>query len=338
MASKRIIFIGGGGIGERHVRCFLSTGEVEASVCDISTDVLDDLQKKYEIARVYHDFEDVPLADYDGAVIAVPAHLHVRMALEVARADVPFLLEKPLSTTMEGVAELVETVEERELFATVGFVRRSDTSVQELRRLALSGMLGEVKMGRFHSAQEYPKYRPDYREIYYARPETGGGAIMDAFTHSLNLAQWIFGEVVQVVALYDRLALTGVSVEDSALISTRFRRNDALVHFFVNQFQKPNVSEMEIIGTEGNLRYTSDPPDFVITHCTDDSNEWTELCRTRTTRDRPFIGQAQDVLAGIDGRAAPPTTVREAARNLRVLLATKQSMQDGKIMTLEPGD
>ncbi|MGC9317331.1 MAG: Gfo/Idh/MocA family protein [Armatimonadota bacterium] len=334
MARKRIIFVGGGGIGERHVRCFLTTGDVEASVCDTEAAVLDELSERYQIAETFAAFEEVPLDEYDAAVIAVPAHLHVQMALRCADAGLPFLLEKPLSTSMDGVDELVAAVEEQDLYATVGFVRRSDTSVQELRRLALGGVCGELKMGRFHSGQEYPRYRPDYRDIYYARPETGGGCIMDAFTHSLNLAQWIFGDVVQVVALYDRLALTGVEVEDSSLIAARFSHNDALVHFFTNQFQKPNVFEVELIGTEANLRYFWDPDDFVLTRCDSDENEWVELARTRTTRDRPFIQQAQDVLAGIDGRAAPVTTIAEAAENLRVLLAAKRSMQEGRIISI----
>ncbi len=334
MAKKRILFVGGGGIGERHIRCFLATGEVQASVCEIREDRMSELQDKYPISRIFTDFGQIPLDEFDAAVIAVPAHLHIPMALACARHGLPFLLEKPLSVNLEGVDELLSIIAENNVYATVGFVRRSQPCYQKLRELALSGLIGELQMARFHSAQEFPKYRPDYRETYYAHEETGGGCILDGATHFLNLAEWVFGEVQEVVALYDRLVLTGVECEDSAIIVMRFRNNSALVEVFVNQFQKPNVAEIELIGTKGNLRLVFVNGALVITHCADDSNRWEELCRASCGRDDPFIQQARDVLAGIDGKAPPITSVAEAAHNLRVLLAAKRSQNEKAVISL----
>jgi len=332
--TKRILFVGGGGIGERHIRCFLKTGKVEASLCDVDESCVNRLQDQYPLTAIFTDFADVPLTDFDGAVIAVPAHLHVPMALQCARAELPFLVEKPLSVNLDGVEELLELIAEKNLYAAVGFVRRSETSNQKLRELALSGLIGQLMMGRFNMSQEYPKYRPDYRDIYYAHPETGGGAILDAAAHGVNLAEWIFGEVQEVVALYDRLALTGVECEDSVIIVQRFRKNSALVEIFINQFQKPNTCEIEIIGTAGNIRYEFSCGQTLITHCADDSNLWEELYSSSYTRDDPFIMQANDVLAGMEGNAEPPTSVAEAAANLRVLLAAKRSQHEARIISL----
>ena len=36
-----VLVVGGGGIGERHVRCFLKTGRARVSLCDNRTQVLD---------------------------------------------------------------------------------------------------------------------------------------------------------------------------------------------------------------------------------------------------------------------------------------------------------
>lgn len=335
MHTKRILFVGGGGIGERHIRCFLKTGKVQASLCDTNEDRIHQLEDQYPLNATFTDFAEVPLTDFDGAVIAVPAHLHVSMAVQCAHAGLPFLVEKPLSVNLQGVQELLELIAEKNLYAAVGFVRRSQTSCQKLRELALSGLIGELKMARFNMSQEYPKYRPDYRDIYYARAETGGGCILDAASHAVNLAEWIFGEVQEVVALYDRLVLTGVECEDSTIIVQRFRNNSALVEIFINQFQRPNMCEIEIIGTSGNIRYQLFGGQALITHCADDSNQWEQLHSSTCTRDDSFISQAENVLAGIEGNANPPTSVAEAAANLRVLLAAKRSQREGRIISLE---
>ena len=53
------------------------------------------------------------------------------------------------------------------------------------------------------------------------------------------------------------------------------------------------------------------------------------------TRDEPFAIQAEDVLAGIEGNAKPPTSVAEAAARLGVLLAAKWSQRERRIISLE---
>ena len=335
MEQKQILVVGGGSIGERHLRCFLATGEVQASLCEIREDLSDKLTDKYPISRMFTDFSEVPLDDFDAIVIAVPAHLHIPMALRCARKGVPFLVEKPLSVSWKGVDELLSIIADNNLYATVGFVRRSEASCQKLRELALSGLIGELQMARLDGGQEFTKYRPDYRDIYYAHEATGGGCILDAASHSLNLAEWIFGQVQEVVALYGRLVITGVECEDSAIIVMRFRNNSALVEIFVNQFQKPNLLEVELIGTKGNLRLVFANGTSLITHCADDSNRWEELYRASYGRDVAFIQQARDVLAGIDGKALPTTSVAEAAYNLRILLAAKRSQSEKAVITLE---
>ena len=42
------------------------------------------------------------------AVIANPSTIHVRIAMELANAGVHLLIEKPLSSSTEGVLELIE--------------------------------------------------------------------------------------------------------------------------------------------------------------------------------------------------------------------------------------
>ncbi len=319
----KILIVGGGGIGERHLRCFLDTGQVQMSLCEAKEERVRALKEKYQLEETYIDFTTVPLAQYQGVVIATPAHLHIPMAMECARAGVPFLLEKPLAVNTEGVDELLELVEERGVVSGVAYVRRSLPSFKKLKELADSGIAGEIKMGRFNSSQDYRKYRPDYQQIYYAKAAEGGGCILDAASHFINLAQWYFGDAQDVVAMSDKLVFEGVEAEDSAMILIRFL-DGSMVEVFCNQFQKPNTTEIELIGTRGNLKYITEGELHKIRFCKDDSNLWQELASYRVGRDTYYLAQAQDFLAAIRGEREFPTSLLEGKRTLMIALLAKK--------------
>ncbi|NPV55021.1 MAG: Gfo/Idh/MocA family oxidoreductase [Firmicutes bacterium] len=326
MKRKSILVVGGGGIGERHVRCFLATGRAEVSVCDANPERLAKLKESYPVKATFSDFNEVDPTGFDGILIATPANMHIPMALRCAEHRIPFLIEKPLSVNMEGVDRLIELA--RGIPCGVAYVRRSTHSFKRLKELAGSGITGRLRMGRFNFSQDYRKYRPDYQRIYYARADMGGGCILDAASHSINLAQWFFGEVDDTVAFYDRLEFEGVEVEDSSIILLRFREGGALVELFTNQFQQPNIVEIELIGNKGNLRYTVDGEMHKISFCNSDANKWEEMGRYRITRDDPFIAQAHDFLDAIEGGGALPTSIEEARETLAVALAAKAFQHD----------
>ena len=330
---KDILVVGGGGIGERHIRCFISTNRTRVSLCEANRERLGRLRTAYPIENVFLDFYHVDLSEFDGIVIATPPNLHVPMAIQCAKAGVPFLVAKPLGASLEGVEAMMDLVRSRALVSGVAYVRRSLPSFRKLKELADSGTIGRLRMGRFNLSQDYRRYRPDYQTIYYARKETGGGCILDAASHSINLAQWFFGKVRDVIGLHDRLEFQGVEVEDSSIIVLRFQDGGALVELFTNQFQKPNITEIELIGSEGNLRYTVDGEYHRITLCKSDKNEWEELGTYRFSRDDPYIFQAHEFLDALDGRSTLPTSIQEAEDTLRIALAAKTFGEDRRNMS-----
>ena len=110
---EAVLIVGVGSIGQRHLRCFQQTGRVRLSICEINPDVAIASRRGYRIDRSIADL-DAALADrHDAAVIATPAHLHVPMAIRLAEAGVHLLMEKPLSTSMEGVDTLRQTIRSR---------------------------------------------------------------------------------------------------------------------------------------------------------------------------------------------------------------------------------
>ena len=333
---KKILIIGAGGIGKRHIKGYLETKRVLISVVEPNQDKLIKIQKEFLIDKTYMSIEQANLNQFDLAVICSPANMHVDAMKTCAQNNLSFMVEKPLSTSMEGVDEIIQLVEKNNLFARVGYTRRNSHVSRALKDQIDNNKVGDVKLVYINSSQEFPKYRPDYQTIYYAHPEMGGGAILDAATHMIDQLIWIIGKPKEVSCMFDRLVLKGTNTEDTCLINIRFD-NGIMANITVNQFQKPNVNSYEFIGTKGNLKLDHS----ILRFADDDSGKWKEEkdymqgLDPMEVHQNNFLLQAERILDGLDGKECDLATLEEAKLNLKVVFAAKQSWQEKKIIPIE---
>ena len=69
------------------------------------------------------------------AIIANPSTFHVEVAQELAQAEIHLLIEKPLSSSLEGVARLIEICKDRKSKFMIGYNLRFSPSLQHFRKL-----------------------------------------------------------------------------------------------------------------------------------------------------------------------------------------------------------
>jgi len=321
--SKKILIVGAGGIGRKHVDGFLKAGCFSVSICDVDRTKTGKVKKEYpEIESIFEDFYSTALESFDAILIATPANFHIPMALQCAERHVPFLLEKPLSVTMDGLDKLLNIIEKNNVKCAVGFTRRSIPSYIRLGEL-LKEKKVLPKMAVFTGGGDYRKYRPDYREIYFARKSMGGGCILDSVSHMVDLAQWYLGKPSDGCCLYDNLVFgDAIETEDCAAISARF--GESLVTISNNVFQKPYTTLIEFTGENANLRYIMDSrTKSCITYSGDDTGRWDELACFENEIPDFYVNQAKNFLNLLEGKNNTITTVEEAAVNLEFLLNVK---------------
>src|SRR5688572_25726561 len=116
LAQHRVLVVGAGSIGERHIRCFLATGRCEVSFVEIDETLRQMIAARYA-ACGFATLEEGIKECSEIAVIATPAQLHVGMATKLAEAGIHLLIEKPLSTNETGIKQLMSLVREKQLLA-----------------------------------------------------------------------------------------------------------------------------------------------------------------------------------------------------------------------------
>ena len=334
---KRVLIIGAGGIGGRHIRGFLKTKRATLAICEPDDTKRHFIQDKYGIEEAFGDTSEAPLDTFDAAVISAPAHVHVPIAQTLVEADLSFLTEKPLSVTMEGVDALVDAVRKKDLTVRVGYVIRLRPWIIAAHTQCAEGRIGDVRMAYVNFSQDYRKYRPDYADSYYAKEAMGGGAILDCATHIIDLLLWFMGPVTEVSAIYDRLAFENVECEDSALISLRFATG-GMAQINVNQFQQPNAATIEFVGEKANLKI--DNCTGCLSYADNDSGKWQteDYIKGGQTameiHESMFATQANAFLDVLEGKPDQLATLHAARENLCICHAAKESYRTKSIISL----
>jgi predicted dehydrogenase len=329
---KRILIVGVGSIGLRHLRCFQATGRVQVAICEPNAASRLQVAGEHQIDRHYADL-DAALADrHDAAVIATPAQLHVPMAIRLAEAGVHLLVEKPLSTSREGVDTLRQSLGNQKLVAAVAYVYRANPILRAMKEAIASGRFGRPVQVIAVGGQHFPTYRPAYREIYYRDRATGGGAIQDALTHIFNAAEWLVGPIDRLLADAAHQVLEGVTVEDTVNVLTR--HGPVLGCYSINQHQAPNEMTITVVCDRGTARFENHRHRWRWMMHPDEP--WQDEPHEPFTRDAPFVAQANAFLDTLEGRGLPLCSLEEGIQTLRVNLAALASVEQRTWQTIEP--
>ncbi len=329
--SRRVLVIGTGSIGERHLRCFSQTGRAVMSICEPNEKLRRRIEGTYQVERSHPDLADFLADPPEAAIICTPAQLHVPIATQLAELGVHLLIEKPVSTSIAGVEELALIAQYQKITVAVAYVLRTNPSLSAMRDAIHSGRFGEPVQLVFSSGQNFPFFRPAYRETYYASRATGGGAIQDALTHGMNAAEWLIGPITKLAADAGHQLLAGVDVEDTAHVIAR--HGSVMASYSLNQYQAPNETTFTVVCTGGTLRCQLHRARWLWQ--VSPELDWTEGGHHPVERDEMFVAQANMFLDAVDQQSRPLCTLDQGLQSLRVNLAVLRAADQRTWQTID---
>jgi len=109
----------------------LHPGEVQlAALCDLRRAHAEMMAKKYGFARMYTDLEDMlDKENPDGCIAVTPVEITAQIALQVIRAGVPLMMEKPPGATVDEAKKIVTWAEKTGTRVMVSLNRRFDPAL-----------------------------------------------------------------------------------------------------------------------------------------------------------------------------------------------------------------
>jgi predicted dehydrogenase len=343
----RVLIIGLGSIGQRHVRNLriLLGDQVELMAVrvrglnHILTDTLqveapDGLCEKYGI-RAFGTLEQALACKPEAAFICNPNSMHIGTALELARAGCHLFIEKPLAHEYAGVEELIEIVERKGLVATVGYQLRFHPCLMTTHRLLESNAIGPVLAVQAESGEYMPGWHTyeDYREAYAAHRAYGGGVLL-AQIHDMDYLYWFFGLPRQVFALGGHLSSLELDVEDVASTLMQCEKDGSRfpVHLHQDYLQRPARRTCRIIGDRGKIE--ADMVGLTV-KAYDGSGQIAESHEFRDfQRNKMFLEETRRFLASIESGDPPIVPLRDGFQSVRMALAARESLETGSVVSL----
>ena len=214
----RAAIIGCGDVAAVHFAALEAFDQVDlAAVCDVDNAALERASAQYGVPG-YADVTDL-LAheELDVVHVTTPHHQHADPVVTALAAGVHVLAEKPLAHNLADADRIIEAARNSQAKLGICFQNRYNVAAQTAHSLLRSGELGEV---RGAAATVMWSRTEDY---YRAKPwrgrwdQAGGGVLINQAIHTLDLLQWLVGDVERVEGHASGRFLREVSeVEDTA--------------------------------------------------------------------------------------------------------------------------
>ena len=193
--ALRIGMIGLGYVAQKtHLPAFEKISRdraVMAAVCDLDADLARETADRTG-AAAYTDV-DTMLDDtrLDGVIVGIPPHVHGDLEERLIARRVPFLMEKPAHRDIDQAIQIAQKVEDTRLVAGVAYCDRYQSNVKVMREF-----LREDPPGAFVGYW----IGGIYGVPWWIKKAQSGGQHFEQTTHTFDMARFLFGDVVQVVA------------------------------------------------------------------------------------------------------------------------------------------
>ncbi len=280
----------------------------------------------------------------DGVILATPTPLHVENGLQCIAHKCPTLIEKPLATSSNEAAILVDKAKAEGVPILVGHHRRHNPLIKKAHDIIDSGELGQLRAVHANCWLFKPD---DYFETAPWRKELGAGPVSVNLAHDIDLLRYLSGNVVSVQAQASR-SLRGYENEDVAAAVLRFE-NDAIGTITVSDvivsplsweltahenpaYPKTSQSCYHLGGTHGSLSL----PDLTLWKNGRSRSWWEPISATSfpTENSRPLLNQIMQFSKVISGSAEPLVTAEDGFKTLQVIESIQCSAKTGETVFL----
>ncbi|QMU64028.1 MAG: hypothetical protein GKR88_06800 [Flavobacteriaceae bacterium] len=242
------LIIGGGSIGQRHLKNLKSLGY--GDLYCFKRNFSSDFENKFH-CTVITTLEEVEELKPEMMVICNPTSMHIEWVKIANDLKAHVFVEKPLTHSQDQLEFIQKEWQNNSVFF-IGFMLRYHPLVKKIKELIDSEKLGRIYSSRLEFGSWLPYWHSweDYKISYASNKDMGGGVI-NTITHELDLAQYFFGNPQNVKSVKFNTNILDIDVEEIA--ESIFIYEDKLVSLHVDFLQKDYDRSVKILGEKGKI-------------------------------------------------------------------------------------
>lgn len=319
--SERIkaVLIGAGGWGYQHARILAGRADVDfRAIAGRNPEKTRQRAEAFGV-RAYTDIAKMIEAERpDFACVCLPNQEHFHATLQVIRAGVPLLVEKPLVFDLDEADTLLKEAAQRDLFFAINFNHRYARPVQMAKAAIAEGRLGEIVFATWRFGGEGGQSHPHAN-------------LIETQCHGFDTLEHLCGPVHSISAEMTDMTAKGFS---SMVLALKFQSGavGSLTGSYDSSYAYQRTHALEINGTKGRVLIDDTVRAFSFQAA---GNETAEVWQAGYFNDRErdfhdtFDKHFDAVLEAFRKGLPPPVPASAGRRALQLAHAAIRSFESG---------
>ena len=261
---KKILFLGLGGAGQRHLRIFNTllpnvkkiafrhTSRTPTLNADFTVAKSETLEERYNL-EVFKNLDQAYEQKPNLVVISLPSANLADAVVDAANHGCNVFVEKPAAVNMYQVKRIRQAISKNQVNFFVSFQRRFHPIINKIKLALHSNLIGPIMSVSVNVGSYVPAWHPyeNFLELYACKKELGGG-VLRTECHELDMLNWIFGSAKKVYGILQNRYKYKLNVEDSANLILDYGSFCASVDLcFMSKVQERLI---EIRGQKGYIK------------------------------------------------------------------------------------
>ncbi len=316
--AVRVGVIGVGAMGSNHARVYSEIADL-VGIADPDVKAGGAASNRFNTS-FFPEYRGLFREKLDAVSVCVPTSLHTQVSLDVIRAGLHLLVEKPLAPTIAEARTIVEAAEDAGVTLAVGHVERHNPVIHVVKKGLDAGQYGDLITIAARRVSSFPTRIRDV------------GVVMDLGVHDIDILRYLVGSPVETV-----YTLSGRRMherfEDHANLLLRFR-NGVNGFIEVNWLTPMKVRRLSLTCLKNFVEVDYTDQSVTVSASTlgpfDSANLYQiplehHAQRISVRKEEPLRLELQDFLAAIREKRPPLVTGEDAIETLRVAEAAIES-------------
>lgn len=214
MKKMNVGLIGAGFMGKAHCVAMSNMPKlfpdapylpVFKTVCDVVPEIAQDFAERFDFEKWCTDWNDIINdPEIDIVCVCTPNCDHAAPSIAALNAGKHVICEKPMSATeeqAEAMAVAAREAAKKGVYSMCGYQYRRVPAIDEAKAIIESGKIGELTNVRAQYLQSWSADPRSPLSWRFVKETAGAGTLGDIFTHALDIAQYLAGNVTDVVSI-----------------------------------------------------------------------------------------------------------------------------------------
>jgi len=280
---------------------------------------------------VLDGIQDLINVGVDYVAVAVPTAHHEPVALALAAAGIPAIVEKPLAGDVGSASRIADAFSGAGVIGAVGHIERYNPALQSLRKRLANGDLGDVYQVATRRQGPFPARIADV------------GVVLDLATHDIDLSSWVTQSSYTAVAA-QTANRSGRKHEDLVSVTGRFA-SGAVASHLVNWLSPMKERLTVVTGERGTFIADTLTADLTFFANGTVATNWDALVgfrgvsegdviRYALQKTEPLRTEHEAFRDAVLGKPADIVTMEQGLATVRTATAVIESARTGLTVTL----